>query len=65
MPVIRRLVGEQKWNATISMKTLAHLVNRELKPAKQFSEATITRALDQLYEETGDRVFQRIVRKVA
>ena len=65
MPVIRKLVGDQKWNATMTVKTLTQLVNRDVKPVKLFSEETVTRALDQLYQETNDRAFQRIVRKVA
>jgi hypothetical protein len=65
MPAIRELVVDHKWNATMSVKTLTHLVNRDLKPNKPISEDTVTRALDQLYQETGDRNFQRVVRKVA
>ena len=49
----------------MSVKMLTHLVNRDLTPNKPISEDTVTRALDQLYQETGDRTFQRIVRKVA
>ncbi len=65
MPVIRKLVADNKWNAIMSVKTLTHLVNRDLQPNKPISEDTVTRAIDQLYQETGNRAFQRIVRKVA
>jgi hypothetical protein len=65
MPVIRKLVSENEWNATMSVKTLTHLVNGNLKPNKPISEDTVTRALERLNQETGDRAFQRIVRKVA
>jgi hypothetical protein len=65
MPVIRKLVGDHKWVATMSMKTLTHLVNMDVRPDKLFSEETVTRALDQLYEETGDRQFQRVHRDAA
>jgi hypothetical protein len=64
MPAIRKLVSDHKWNATMSVKTLTHLINRDLKPNKPISEDTVTRALDELYQETGERAFQRTVRKV-
>jgi hypothetical protein len=63
MPVIRKLLDEKEWNATMSLKMLAQQVNRYVDTDKPISEETVTRALDQLYEETGDRQFQRIVRK--
>jgi hypothetical protein len=65
MPVIRKLLDEKVWNATMSLKTLAHQVNRYVDTDKPISEETVTRALDQLYEETGDRQFQRIHRRAA
>ena len=49
----------------MTVKTLTQLVNRDVKPVKLFSEETVTRALYRLYQETGDRAFQRIIRKVA
>ena len=42
----------------MSLKTLTQQVNRCLDTDKPISEETVTRALDQLYEETGDRQFQ-------
>jgi hypothetical protein len=64
-PVIQKLLDDEKWNTTMSLKTLAQQVNRCVEADKPFSEDTVTRALDKLYEETGDRQFQRIVRKAA
>jgi hypothetical protein len=65
IPAIQKLVDDKKWNTTMSLKMLMQRVNRELEPNKLISEETVTRALDQLYEETGDQRFQRVVRKVA
>jgi hypothetical protein len=65
MPVIRKLLDEKEWNATMSLKMLAQKVNRYVDTDKPISEETVTRALDQLYEETGDRQFQRIHRRAA
>jgi hypothetical protein len=65
MPLIQGLIRDKKWNAIMSVKTLTQLVNRSVDTDKPVSEETVTRALDQLYEETGNRAFQRIVRKVA
>jgi hypothetical protein len=65
MPAIQKLVDDEKWNTTMSLKTLAQLVNRCLETDKTISEETVTRALDKLYEVTGDRRFQRIHRRAA
>jgi hypothetical protein len=65
MPVIRKLLDEKEWNATMSLKMLAQQVNRYVDTDKPISEETVTRALDQLYEETGERQFQRIHRRAA
>ena len=65
MPVIRKLLDEKEWNATMSLKMLAQKVNRYVDKDKPISEQTVNRALDQLYEETGDRQFQRIHRRAA
>jgi hypothetical protein len=65
MPVIRNLLDNRKWDASMSLKALAQQVNRYVDTDKSISEETITRALDQLYEETGDRQFQRIHRRAA
>ncbi len=64
-PVIRKLVDEKEWNTTMSLKTLAQQVNRCVDTDKPISEETVTRALDELYEETRDRRFQRIRRRTA
>src|SRR6476660_5782409 len=65
IPAIQKLVDDEKWNTTMSLKTLAQLVNRCLETDKTISEETVTRALDKLYEVTGDRRFQRIHRRAA
>jgi hypothetical protein len=65
MPVIRKLLDEKKWNATMSLKALTQEVNRRVNSDKTISEETVTRALDQLYEVTGDRQFQRVHRRAA
>jgi hypothetical protein len=65
MPVIRKLLNEKEWNATMSLKMLAQKVNRCVDTDKPISEETVTRALDQLYEATGDRQFQRIHHRAA
>jgi hypothetical protein len=54
---ISELVGAEKWHSAQSIKTLTHLVNKALK--RTFSDDTMTRALDQIYADTGDRRFQR------
>jgi hypothetical protein len=63
MPVISKLLTEKEWNVTMSLKTLAQQVNRYVDTDKPVSEETVTRALDQLYEKTRDRQFQRICRR--
>jgi hypothetical protein len=54
---IREVIEQKKWIATESMKALTQQVNRKLP--RGVSEDTVTRAFDKLYEETGDRQFQR------
>jgi hypothetical protein len=44
---------------------LTQEVNRYVNSDKPISEETVTRALDHLYEATGDRQFQRIHRRAA
>jgi hypothetical protein len=65
IPVIQKLIDDEKWNTTMSLKALAQQVNRCVESDKAISEETVTRALDQLFEETSDRRFQRIRRKAA
>jgi hypothetical protein len=65
MPVIRKLVDDKEWNTTMALKKLTQLANRHAGSNKLVSEETVTRALDQLYEDTGDRKFQRIRRRAA
>jgi hypothetical protein len=60
---IREVVDDNKWNPTLSLKALTTEVERRGKLA--ISEDTVARVLDQLYKETKDRRFQRVLRKVA
>ena len=60
--LIQIIVADGKWKPTQSIKQLTQLVDRESKWARPVSEDTIARALDQLFEETGDRLYQRLKR---
>ena len=60
-PIIQDLIATKRWSAAQSLKSLTQQVNRKLK--RLVSEDTITRALDQLFEKTSDRRFQRNRRK--
>jgi hypothetical protein len=59
-PAIRTLVVQGKWNPPRGMKALTREVNRLEKYPKNVSQDTVTRALDLLHEETGDRRFERV-----
>jgi hypothetical protein len=65
MPVVRKLVDDNEWDTTMSLKKLAQQINRRINSDRLVSEDTVTRALDQLFEDTGDRRFQRIRRRAA
>jgi hypothetical protein len=58
--VIRDVIERQKWDATATMKALSREVNRAGKWQKPVSQDTVTRALDSLYEQTGNRQFERV-----
>jgi hypothetical protein len=58
--VIRDVVDRRKWDATMTMKALTREVNRAGKWEQLISQDTVTRALDGLYEQTGDRRFERV-----
>jgi hypothetical protein len=74
-PIILDLVATKKWTTAQSLKSLTQKVNQKLwttaqssksvtqkanqKLDRPLSEDTVTRCLDQLYEETGDRSLQR------
>ena len=62
-PIVSKLVEEGQWNPTMPLKALARQVGRAQKWLKVPSEDTVTRALDQIYEEKKDRRFQRVRRK--
>jgi hypothetical protein len=57
MSCIREVLEQKKWDPTESMKALTQQVNHRLP--RGVSEDTVTRAFDELYEETHDRRFQR------
>ena len=59
-PVIRDLVAERKWNATMGMKALTRQVNHAGRFPRDVSRDTVTRALDVLHEQTKDRRFERV-----
>jgi hypothetical protein len=59
-PVIRNLVVQGKWNPPMGMKALTREVNRAEKYPQYVSQDTVTRALDLLHEESGDRRFERV-----
>jgi hypothetical protein len=59
-PVIRNLVVQRKWNPPMGMKALTREVNRASKYPQNVSQDTVTRALDLLHEQTGDRRFERV-----
>lgn len=58
--VIEDVVARRKWNPTMTMKALIREVNRARKTPQLVSRDTVIRALDGLYEQTGDRRFDRI-----
>jgi hypothetical protein len=60
--VIRDVVGRRKWNPTMPMKALTSEVNRSRECQRVVSDETVTRALDGLHEQTGDRRFERVRR---
>jgi hypothetical protein len=58
--VTRDVIKRRKWDATKSMKALTREVNRAGRWPKPISQDTVRRAIDGLFEETGERQFQRI-----
>jgi hypothetical protein len=58
--VISDVVDGRKWDATMTMKALTREVNRAGKWDRPVSQDTVTRALEGLYEQTGDRRFERV-----
>ncbi|MEJ0092711.1 MAG: hypothetical protein WDN46_04550 [Methylocella sp.] len=57
--VIKKTIEAGKWNPTMSLKALTRLVNVHGGLAQNVSEDTVTRGLDDLFDQTGDRRFQR------
>jgi hypothetical protein len=62
-PVLEKIIEAGKWSPIGSLKDLTKKVNRLGNFLPPVSEDTATRALDQLYQETGDRRFERIARR--
>jgi hypothetical protein len=58
--IIRQTIDRGKWSTAQSLKGLAGQVNRRGNLPKLVSEDTVTRALDELYNETRERQFERI-----
>ncbi len=56
--IIQKAIDGRKWNPTSSIKALTAIVNRQL--FNHVSTETVTRALDKLYSQTGDRRFERL-----
>jgi hypothetical protein len=61
---IRQVIERKMWSPTQSIKNLAQYVNRLGKWPTPVSKDTVRRALDNLYEETKDRRFQRLRKQV-
>jgi hypothetical protein len=62
-PVIMEVIGRRKWNPTMTIKALTREVNRAGKWQRLVSQDTVTRAIDAVYEQTGDRQFERVRHK--
>jgi hypothetical protein len=58
--VIRDVTKRKKWDATMSMKALTREVNRAGKLQQWASQDTVRRALDGLFEQSGERRFERV-----
>jgi hypothetical protein len=58
MEAIRKVVEKSRWRAPQSVKALTNEVNK-LDRTLEASDATVRRALDRLYETTGDRRYLR------
>jgi hypothetical protein len=58
--VIRDVINRKKWDATMSMKALTREVNRAGRWQQWASQDTVRRALDGLFEQSGERQFQRV-----
>jgi hypothetical protein len=58
--VIRDVTNRKKWDATMSMKALTREVNRAGRWQHWASQDTVRRALDGLFEQSGERQFQRV-----
>ena len=58
--VIRDVTNRRKWDATMSMKTLTREVNRGGRWQRPVSRDTVARALDGLFEQSGERQFERV-----
>ena len=60
--MIRNIVEERRWSSTQSLKALTRAVNDQGKWQHPVSDETVTRALDALHADSGDRRFERVRR---
>ena len=58
--VIRDVINRRKWDPTMTMKALTREVNRAGKWQQWASQDTVRRALDGLFEQSGERQFERV-----
>jgi len=64
LSIVRKMIEDGRWNPTISLIALTRLVERSNNWGQKVpSEDSVTGALDQIYEETRDRRFQRTRRR--
>jgi hypothetical protein len=61
--LIQTIVESKRWTPTQSIKALTRLVNRADKSGDTVSADTVGRALDELFKETGDRLYERPKRR--
>jgi hypothetical protein len=61
--LIQTIVESKRWTPTQSIKALTRLVNRADKSGETVSADTVGRALDELFKETGDRLYERPKRR--
>jgi hypothetical protein len=60
--IIREIIDKRRWSPTQSLKALTRAANQHARCMTLVSDETVTRALDNLHSETGDRRFERLRR---
>ncbi len=64
LSIVRKVIEEDLWNPTMPLIALTRQVERSNNWGQKVpSEDSVTRALDQIHEETRDRRFQRTRRR--